>query len=176
MTLASYNRFMDKLYSTIKLQLCVIAEKGGIMKNYSDIKNVSEIAYKFMCEFNPETCPDGRYDLEKGVFVNISTYNTKLRSEATYEAHREYIDIQFIIEGDEIIAVESLEAMHAHKCLQAFAPGSDIELYEENDLGKDYHLTNGDYLILPPEAAHMPGVCVEKPGRVRKGVIKVPVK
>lgn len=145
------------------------------MKDYSDIQKVSEAAYRFMLDFSPKKYDDGRYELENGVFVNISTYTTKLRSQGTYEAHKEYIDIQFIIEGNEIIAVESLDAMHGQRCLQPFAPGSDIELYEGNELGTDHLLSAGDYLILPPSDAHMPGICVCKPSQVRKGVIKIPV-
>ena len=49
-------------------------------------------------------------------------------------------------------------------------------LYVLNNECVDNVISNGDFVILYPEDAHMPCVCVGKPQTVKKVVIKVPVK
>ncbi|MDO5423741.1 MAG: YhcH/YjgK/YiaL family protein [Eubacteriales bacterium] len=145
------------------------------MEKYEDIRQTSEAAYRFLQEFDPEKYADGRYDLEDGVYVNISTYTTKYRKESLYEAHKRYTDIQLMIRGSEIIGVEPADVMHACPCVTPYDEEKDLELYANNLDGVDHVIRDGEYVILPPEAAHMPGVCDGGPATVRKMVIKVPV-
>ena len=74
------------------------AGNGGIMDDLNEVRKVSEAAYRFLSRINPKDCQDGHYDLPDGVFANIQTYMPKPKSEGTFEAHRKYIDIQYIIE------------------------------------------------------------------------------
>lgn len=142
---------------------------------YQDILALSREAYDFLTN-HPEQYADGKHQLGNGVYVSLSTYESKLRKNAKYEAHVNYIDIQVILEGEEIIAVEPTPVMHEYPCLQPYNPEKDVELYACNPAGIDYVLRAGDYRILRPEEAHMPGVCVGGPSRVRKAVIKIPVR
>ena len=144
------------------------------MDDLNEVRNVSEAAYRFLSSINPKDCQDGHYDLSDGVFANIQTYMPKPKSEGTFEAHRKYIDIQYIISGHEIISVESLETMRAGTCIRRYGESGDIELYEGNNKGKEYLLGPGDFLILFPKDAHMPGVCEGTPEKVQKAVVKVP--
>lgn len=143
-------------------------------KNYEKIKELSTVAFDFVEKLLKEDVENGRYDLSDGIFVNVMTYETKKRSEALFEAHKKYIDIQIILEGSEIISVEPVEVMHQHKCVEPFGDG-DIELYEVNSDCVDYVLNKGDFLILYPEDGHMPSICVGEPETVKKAVFKVPV-
>ena len=45
--------------------------------------------------------PDGRLEYPNGIWANLQTYYTK--EDALFEAHRKYIDIQFILAGQEKI-------------------------------------------------------------------------
>ena len=144
------------------------------MNDLNEVRKVSEAAYRFLSSINPKDCQDGHYDLPDGVFANIQTYTPKPKPEGTFEAHREYIDIQYIISGHEIISVESLEAMRAGTCIRRYGESGDIELYEGNNNGEEYLLEPGDFLILYPKDAHMPGVCEGTPEKVQKAVVKVP--
>lgn len=146
------------------------------MEKFADVKKISEAAYRFLTEFEPEKYEDGHYDLEDGVFVNIMTYETKLRKDAFYEAHRNYIDIQMILNGAEIISAEPLDVMHKAECLMAYDPEKDAEFYANNFDGVDSVFTDGQYGIYMPQDGHMPGICVGGPAKVRKAVVKVPVK
>ena len=143
-------------------------------KNFEKIRELSKVAYEFAEKLFNEDVDNGRHDLSDGVFANVMTYETKTRSEAFFEAHKKYIDIQIIVEGREIVSVEPVEKMHRYKCIQPFGDG-DAELYEVNSDCVDYVLNKGDFLILYPEDGHMPCICIGKPEKVKKAVIKVPV-
>jgi len=146
------------------------------MAKFEDIALLSPEAYAFMCGFDAKNMADGRYELENGVYANVSTYTTRYRSESVYEAHRLYTDIQWIISGRELIATEPLETMHRYACTKQYDEQSDAELYENNHEGVDHLMEAGSYIVFPPEIAHMPNVCVDAPSVVRKVVVKVPVK
>lgn len=141
-----------------------------------NIQKLSTEAYDFAKRLLSESVEDGRYDISDTVWANVFTHTTKPLSDAKYEAHRQYIDVQLIIDGHEKICTQSLETMKMGKCLQEYTDDSDVELYESNNKGKEHILKAGDYLILYPEDAHMPGVCVDTPSIVKKAVIKIKVQ
>ena len=144
------------------------------MKSYESIRALSESAYQFTLKALESAPENGKYELEDGAFANVFSYTTNLRSDSKYEAHKKYIDVQLILSGTEIIAVESLDTMYTHACIKPYE--FDAELYAGNDDGVDYVMNAGDFLILLPEDAHMPGVAVDEPTEVKKVVLKIPVK
>ncbi len=141
---------------------------------YESIRTLSQSAYDFTLDILRVPKADGRYELTDGAYALVQSYTTKLRENAKYEAHRDYIDVQLLLSGGEVIAVESLETMRSYPCIRPYAP--DTELYAPNDDGTDYVLGAGDFVILYPEDAHMPGLCIHTPEAVRKVVFKIPVK
>ena len=58
------------------------------MKRCEDIQKLSQTAYVFLKNFDPEKTEDGRYELGDGVFAIVKTYTTKPRREGAYAAHR----------------------------------------------------------------------------------------
>ena len=58
------------------------------------------------------TQPLGRFDLDGDhCFALVQTYETKPMEKAKFEAHRKYIDVQFIYSGRETILWAPLAAM-----------------------------------------------------------------
>jgi beta-galactosidase beta subunit len=53
-----------------------------------------QAAFAFIRENNLHALPLGRYDLEDGVFAIVQEYFTK--EESFYEAHKKYIDLQYM--------------------------------------------------------------------------------
>jgi len=140
------------------------------------VKEISMDAYGFLKELSEENFKAGRYDLSDGVYVNLCSYETKQRKDSMFEAHRKYIDIQYMISGKELITVESLEDMHSGKCISEYSEEGDAELYEMNVSGTDHLLSEGTAVILMPQDAHAPGICVNSPECIKKAIVKVPVK
>ncbi|MBQ8210523.1 MAG: YhcH/YjgK/YiaL family protein [Clostridia bacterium] len=142
---------------------------------YAKIKELSAPAYDFVLKMMNEDVAEGRHDLSDGSFVNVMTYETKHRKDCCFEAHKKYIDIQIILDGSEIISTQDVNVMHKYDCIQPFGDG-DTELYAINNECVDNVLNAGDFIILCPEDAHMPCVCVGGKKTVRKAVVKVEVK
>ena len=58
----------------------------------NQIALVSPAVAAFIAEHDLAALGCGRYDLGNGDFVNVMEYTTKLRQDACYEAHRDYVD------------------------------------------------------------------------------------
>ncbi|MEE3444343.1 MAG: YhcH/YjgK/YiaL family protein [Methanobrevibacter sp.] len=142
------------------------------MKDLNKIKELCPSAYDFIVN-KAEGAAVGKYDLENGVYVSVQEYTTKARSEAKYEAHKKFIDIQMILSGKELIAVSPIEKMTIS---DEYNEEKDFMLFHHNDECTDYVLEAGEFLILYPQDVHMPGVCVNEKSPVRKIVVKVPVE
>lgn len=142
------------------------------MKDLNKIKELCPSAYDFIVN-KAEGAAVGKYDLENGVYVSVQEYTTKARSEAKFEAHKKFIDIQMILSGKELIAVSPIEKMTIS---DEYNEEKDFMLFHHNDECTDYVLEAGDFLILYPQDVHMPGVCVNEKSPVRKIVVKVPVE
>lgn len=140
------------------------------MDKYLPIKNLSKSGYSLTLEALAGRREDGRYELDDGAYAFISSYVTKDIKEGLYEAHKEYTDVQIILSGREIIGVVPLDEMRKGECVKPYE--YDIELYKVEG-GTLNELGVGDYLILTPNDAHMPGVS-ETPTETRKLVLKIP--
>ena len=141
------------------------------MKDLNKIKELCPSAYDFIVN-KADGAAEGKYELEGGAYVSVQEYTTKARSEAKYEAHKKFIDIQMILSGRELIAVTPIEKMEIK---DEYNETKDVMFFQHNDECTDYVLEAGDFLILYPQDVHMPGVCVNEKSSVRKIVVKVPV-
>ena len=112
---------------------------------------------------------DKRYEVDgDNLFFFLQSYETKPDND-TPEAHRKYIDIQFLVSGREKMGVAPLEDMSEE--VEA-RPDGDIWFYRGP---MDYiTLTAGDrFAVLWPGDAHAPSIAVDSPAPCRKCVVKV---
>ncbi|MCL2831782.1 MAG: YhcH/YjgK/YiaL family protein [Treponema sp.] len=114
--------------------------------------------------------PIGRHDLAGGVYCLVQEYETKPQSQGMFEAHRKYIDLQYIISGRE---------------RQNFANCGDLRLTvpynEEKDLtvyegaGSSLVLNSGFFAVYFPDDVHMPNLqAAGAPEKTIKAVFKIP--
>lgn len=151
--------------------------KGIIMSDLLEVKKYSEKAYLFMLNFKAEDFADGRYDLDdEGLFVNIQTYTTNPIENQKYEAHKRYIDVQYIICGNEGFCLKDISLMQPQDVIMPYSEKDDIMFFSNKVKGDYCQLSSGEFLIMGPQCAHMPGIAVGNPSVVRKMVVKIPVK
>jgi biofilm protein TabA len=113
----------------------------------------------------------GRYELRgKDVFALIQEYETKRPEDCKYEAHRSYIDVQYILSGRELMGWAELKTLDVVK---PYDEEKDFLLLEGK--GTLIPMNTGDFAILYPHDAHMPCVAHDAPSKVRKLVLKVKV-
>lgn len=115
----------------------------------------------------------GRYEiLGNEVFVNVQDYLSKDENDAKFEAHKNYIDIQYVIEGEEKIGVCDVRKLSPYADYDA---QTDIVFFTKDTSQKtDFIKLNfNEFVILSTNDAHMPSVCVKSPSKVKKAVVKV---
>lgn len=100
------------------------------------------------------------------IFCTLQEYETVPSDTKQFEAHRNYIDIHYIVDGKESIEVGFTEEMKAGE----YKP--DIMFLEGKEKGSII-LSSGDFLICFPDDAHKPGVSVDNTTKVRKALFKV---
>jgi YhcH/YjgK/YiaL family protein len=127
-------------------------------------------AMKFLLENDLTSLPPGRMDLNgDNLYVLVQEYNTKPAEQGMWEAHRKYIDVQYMVSGQERMGVANLRTMQ----LGEYVTEKDFQPMS----GRGNHLDvfAGSFVIFFPEDAHMPGLCVNAPESVKKVVLKVKI-
>lgn len=123
---------------------------------------------EFLAKTDFSKLEDGRHVINDYMYVNVETYQTK--EDALFEAHRDYIDIQYIISGEEKIGVTKYSDCKENT---PYDKERDIEFL--NGKGEFYPMRTGDYMILYPTDAHKPSISLNEKATVRKAVVKVRV-
>lgn len=145
------------------------------LDNISFYKGLSPDIYEGLLFLNATTkdLENGLYVINPRVKAIVSEYTTKEVNEYGYEAHHEYIDIQYLISGEEKIYCLPLEYLIETK---SYNEEQDAAFYEEASI-KPHELLigNGYFTILFPQDGHMPQLCVSEPNIVKKVVIKVKI-
>lgn len=112
-----------------------------------------------------------RYDIDgDNLYAPISEYLTKNEEDAKFEAHQKYIDIQYVISGEEQMSVAPMSMKK--DVLTPYDPAKDIEFMTVND-SKSYKATPDRFFIFFPSDIHRPSVKIGENAQVRKVVVKV---
>lgn len=114
----------------------------------------------------------GKYEIEgKDIYVAINEYQTQPREERRAEAHADYIDIQYIISGEEMIAYSLLSK--DNEVLSDELAAKDAIFYKTVEQETDLVLTEGMYAIFFPWDVHRPNCALKEAASVKKAVVKV---
>ena len=128
-------------------------------------------AFDEMNRILTEGAEDGKIVLDGDkLFINVQSYTSKPESDCGFEAHKKYIDIQLILEGEEIIGYESEDKLSLTK---EYDESADYMLYSLNGEYDKIRLTRGDFVILFTEEPHAPAIAANTPAHVRKAVVKI---
>jgi len=119
-----------------------------------------------------ENPPLGRTDIDGDqMYVSIMEFDAKSSEDHLAEKHESYIDLQYLIEGEETIGYWSWGA--DSEAVKSYEPEQDYALYtpvaDENLL----HLKPGMFAVFFPHDIHRPGM--GKPGKIKKAVVKIHV-
>ena len=139
------------------------------IKNYEGLGNVYT-ALKFLSETDFTKMELGRYELSgDDIFYMVQSYETD-PDKTISEAHKKYIDIQFMVKGEEIIGVAP---MCCDKTETEAKSENDVWFYECKT--EPLTLIENSFMVLYPNDLHCPGVAVDKPLSCLKVVVKVKV-
>lgn len=137
------------------------------------IKKYSNEAYLFVKSIFDDNKQDGCYHLSDGAIANIITYTTKPVQLTSFETHKKYIDVQYMIYGEELMVVENVSCL-MDCIIKEYDEEKDITFYDYN-AGSCVTFSAGDVEVLKPEDAHRGAIALNNPIKIRKIVFKVPV-
>lgn len=116
----------------------------------------------------------GTYKVDGDFYFMIQEYETKEPDVCRLETHKNYIDIQWIISGEEAIDTVNAAGLIVE---EAYDVDRDVAFWKEPKEMCHMVLSNGSYAILPPSIAHKPGMRAGKTGMmIKKCVAKVRVQ
>lgn len=134
-------------------------------------QNIEKILNEIIPNFNPNQSA-GRYFLSDDIYYNIDEYFPKRIEDGKYEAHRKYVDVQYLLEGEEYIYVRNREGMEIS---QKYSDENDVEFYFQTEADERIIMKPGSVIVLYPTDAHMPAIETERKLRVKKVVFKVKI-
>lgn len=76
---------------------------------YKNLGERIQKSFSYIKQTNLKNLNPGRYDIDgENIFALISEYQTKSEAEGKLEAHKKYIDVQYVIEGEELMGYAPL--------------------------------------------------------------------
>ena len=137
---------------------------------YFNISPKIKAAFEWLRTNDIKNLPDGRYEISDKMYANIQSYFTK--ENALYEAHRNYIDIQYMINGEEVAGVTDYANCTT---LEEYDKNKDIEFLKCNSDEEFYKIKENEFFIFFPHDAHKPSLKVFNISPVKKVVVKVDI-
>jgi len=148
-----------------------------------DLRNASELpslpGFRAAVEFLmncPADHPDGTVEIDgRNVYAIIQSYETRQEKDAPrFEAHRRYIDIQYLLDGSELMGWAPLDKVSV---TEPYNETKDI-LFGTVDAAASAFtfFSSGQAIVLFPSDAHAPGLAKGRPHSVKKVVVKILVR
>jgi len=142
---------------------------------YYNLSENLKAGFEWLKSIDLNTIEQGKYYIDGDkIYANIQEYQTK--TDAKYEAHRKYIDIQYVIKGNELVGVADRQYCTENSSdITPYDKDSDIEFFDCSINNKWQTLNSGEFLVLFPSDAHKPSISPDKSlnNTVKKAVVKV---
>jgi YhcH/YjgK/YiaL family protein len=137
---------------------------------YRGLSSRIDRAFAYLRETDLPTLEPGDYEIDgKNIYARALSYTTRLPEQGVWEAHRLYIDLQVMVQGEERICYAPLSRLTP----DAYDEAKDfLRLSGEGD---PVTLPSGSFMLLWPTDGHMPCLAVGGPALVKKVVVKIAV-
>ena len=144
------------------------------IENYQLYKAINERIAKgfdFLRTTDLNAIPSGKHDIDGDtIFALVQEYQTKPLNECKLESHKKFIDIQYMIRGEEMMGVTT---QNNQKIIEVNEE-KDYTFYEGNT--SLVLVSKGMFTIFFPDDLHQPCVQTESAAEVKKVVIKVMIE
>ena len=137
---------------------------------YAQVHPLFPRAFDLLARTDLRSLPPGRHPIEGDrLYLVIANEEGKGTEGAVLEAHRKYIDIQFVVEGTDMIGWRPLA-----ECPGVISPydvSKDVELFGEKPHGWS-RVSGSAFALFFPADAHAP---LGGTGLLRKAIVKVAI-
>lgn len=149
----------------------MIIDTAGNANRYVNMHRFFAKAFEFLQNTDLMHAESGKYMIEgEEVFAIVQEYTSRNIAECRLEAHRKYVDIQYIVSGEELIGVNLLSNQRSK---DGYDEMNDV-IFFEGDFSL-IKMVSGMFAIFYPDDLHMPGITSDHQTTVKKVVIKVRV-
>lgn len=135
---------------------------------YIDLDSNLRLGLEYLQNTDFTSMKMGKYEISGDeVFAILQSYNTKEESDCRLEAHKKYVDIQYMVSGDEIMGVVPFNNQEITEAL----PDNDVTFYKGT--GAPVLVNEGSFTIFFQTDVHAPGIKVKASKEIVKVVVKV---
>ncbi len=147
----------------------MIFDKIKNISQYSNLNKNLKKGFEFILNNNLKNFENGKYEIDgEKIYANIQEYETK--EDGLFEAHRKYIDIQYVISGFEKIEVCEISELKENI---PYDKEKDLIFFEGK--GSFVSLKEGYFAVFYPQDGHKPCLTDESISNVKKVVVKVAI-
>ena len=121
-------------------------------------------------DLNDIFVPNTKYKIDENIVAQFQMYTTVPAKTCRPESHKNVVDIQYMLQGKEIIEIAAVEDLIP---VTEYDSEKDILFYERPELSGRITMREGDYAIFTPDEAHTPQCAWGDLQEVKKIVIKI---
>lgn len=130
-------------------------------------------ALQYLLKLNIAEVHEKKYIVNENFYYFLQSYTTKPAEMCKFESHREFIDIQIMIEGSEAMDLADISRLVIK---EAYDFEKDTAFWNVPEWMVHTTLQKDDYIILYPQNAHRGAISIEKEVRVVKLIGKVKIR
>lgn len=130
----------------------MLATSLDLVTKHDYLEQKFKNAYQWLKEHDTANMEDGTYDICDGVFAMVQRYDTIPFSEARFESHKDYYDIQYISKGTESFGMALVKDCELVETIEK----NDVSFYKTPKFYTQVNLKSGDLVVVPPEEVHQP--------------------
>ncbi|MBA4384265.1 MAG: YhcH/YjgK/YiaL family protein, partial [Anaerolinea sp.] len=124
-------------------------------------------AFSFLLSNDLASLEPGRMEIEgESLYVLVQQYISKPETSGKWEAHKRYIDVQYLVSGSERVGYSAITKM----TLGDYNPQKDFQAL--SGTGQILQLNAGSFMVFFPQDAHMPGLANGYETSIKKIVVK----
>lgn len=133
-------------------------------------------AFDYLQKTDFTNVANGKYELNGSkLFAMVMRYPTRQDCDAVWESHRQYIDVQYIVAGEERFGYLPLSEAPAEAVTTPYSEEKDVMFYKPGTASLP--LKEGQFVVFFPQDIHAPCLVTgEQPVEVTKVVVKVAVE
>lgn len=130
----------------------MLATSLDLVTKHDYLEQKFKNAYQWLKDHDTANMEDGTYDICDGVFAMVQRYDTIPFSEARFESHKDYYDIQYIAKGTESFGMALVKDCELVETIEK----NDVSFYKTPEFYTQVNLKSGDLVVVPPEEVHQP--------------------
>lgn len=135
-----------------------------------NLKQRIDFAIQYIKDLDKSNLEVGIYPVNDFLYLSVQEYDTKEEKDCITESHRKYVDVQWIVKGEEAICISDISRLQSE---EKYCDEKDIVIWKSSSDMIQVVLTEGSYAVFYPEHAHKGCITVNNSIRVKKIVGKV---